>query len=174
MLRYEHSDMQDLENKLKSAQSEKLTPSAREELLNVIRLLKDQESAITKQERMSEQLTETKKEVRGQAVQIAENTAKNVEQDEKDEEHDAKIAENAAKNAEQDEKDEEHDIKIAENAEKNVEQDEKDKEHDAKISDLSERIDAINLKVKISQMVSWIGGIVGFVGGILGFVAFLG
>jgi hypothetical protein len=99
----------ELEAKLKRATKEQLSEKAREELIGVIRLLREQESAFSKQDRMSEQIKNHGKEIkRIQSVDAL--------QDEKDRRHDTLIAENASKNEEQDEQ-------IAAGAKKDKEQD---------------------------------------------------
>lgn len=125
-----------LENKLKQATKEQLSDKAREELIGVIKLLRDQESAFSKQDRMSEQIKKHDKEI---------ETMHHVDeiQNEIDKKHDLKIEENATKNAEQDEQ-------IAAGIQKDVEQDSEiqrqqkvDKQHDAQLR-----------KVKL---LSWLG-----------------
>ncbi len=84
-----------LEAKLKQAAGEQLSEQAREELKNVIRLLREQESAFSKQDRMSEQIKSHGKEI---------ETIHQVDamQDETDKKHDLLIAEISSKNMEQD------------------------------------------------------------------------
>lgn len=85
----------ELEKKLKDAEKGKLSVQAREELIGVINLLREQESAFSKQDRMSEQIKKHDREI---------ETMHSVDakQNETDKKHDAMIAENASKNAEQD------------------------------------------------------------------------
>ena len=115
-----------LENKLKQATKEQLSEKAREELIGVIKLLREQESAFSKQDRMSEQIKKHDKEI---------ETMHHVDelQNENDKKHDLKIAENARKNVEQDEQ-------IAAGVQKDAEQDSEiqrqqgvDKEHDEQL-----------------------------------------
>lgn len=85
----------ELETKLKQASQGKLSEKTREELIEVIRLLREQESAFSKQDRMSDQIKSHGREIesihRVDAIQ-----------DETDKKHDSMIAENANKNQEQD------------------------------------------------------------------------
>lgn len=92
----------ELESKLKKASNEQLSDAARQELIGVIQLLREQESAFSKQDRMSEQLTETSKKVRINSQEIIDIKKVDKKQDEKDAEHDGLIAKNASKNDEQD------------------------------------------------------------------------
>ena len=84
-----------LESKLKKATSEQLSEAARQELIGVIKLLREQESAFSKQDRMSEEIKTHGAEIIG----IKEVDKK---QDKKDKEHDDLIAKNATTNKEQD------------------------------------------------------------------------
>ena len=99
----------ELEAKLKQATKEQLSEKARDELMGVIKLLREQESAFSKQDRMSDQIKTHGREI---------ETIHRVDalQDETDKKHDSLIAENASKNAEQDKQ-------IAEGVKKDVEQD---------------------------------------------------
>ncbi|MGN0247200.1 MAG: hypothetical protein ACI4DK_14715 [Lachnospiraceae bacterium] len=85
----------ELETKLRQATNEQLSENAREELFNVVRLLREQESAFSKQDRMSNQIKLHSREIesihRIDAIQ-----------DETDKKHDSLIAENASKNMAQD------------------------------------------------------------------------
>ena len=99
----------ELESKLKQASGEQLSDQAREELIGVVRLLRDQESAFSKQERMSDQ-------IKSHGREIASIHRVDALQDETDRKHDSLIAENASKNVEQDEK-------IAAGVQKDIEQD---------------------------------------------------
>lgn len=85
----------ELEAKLKQAAGEQLSEKAREELIEVIKLLREQESAFSRQDRISEQIKSHGKEI---------ETIHRVDamQDEIDKKHDLLIAENASKNVEQD------------------------------------------------------------------------
>ena len=85
----------ELEAKLKQASTEKLSTQSREDLIGLIKLLKDQESVLTKQERITEQ-------VKLHGRELVEIHKVDEEQDETDRRHDALIAENATKNNEQD------------------------------------------------------------------------
>lgn len=100
----------ELENKLKKATSEQLSEAARQELIGVIKLLKEQESAFSKQDRMSE-------EIKAHGVEIIGIKEVDKKQDEKDKEHDDLIAQNASVNKDQDTEikrqkkiDEQHDL----------------------------------------------------------------
>lgn len=108
-----------LEGKLKKASQEELSDIARQELIGVIKLLREQESAFSKQDRISEQLSETVKTVKVHEGEIVEIKEVDRIQTEKDIEHDELIAENATKNIEQDaeilrqmKEDEKHDVLI--------------------------------------------------------------
>lgn len=92
----------ELEGKLKKASEEELSKAARQELINVIKLLREQESAFSKQDRMSEQLSETAKTVKVHGAEIVGIKEVDRKQSEKDVEHDGLIAKNASKNLEQD------------------------------------------------------------------------
>lgn len=130
----------ELEAKLKHATKEQLSEKAREELIGVIRLLREQESAFSKQDRMSDQINAHDLEI--EAIHHIDAM-----QDETDKKHDSLIAENATKNAEQDEqiaagiqKDVEQDERITVSAQKDVEQDSEiqrqqkvDKQHDEQL-----------------------------------------
>lgn len=78
----------ELEMKLKKASEEELSKAARLELINVIKLLREQESAFSKQDRMSEQLSKN-------TMKIDEIIVTDERQDQKDVEHDALIQENS-------------------------------------------------------------------------------
>ena len=84
----------ELESKLKKATSEQLSGGARQELISVIKLLREQESAFSKQDRMSEKIKTHGAEIVG----IKEVDKR---QDTKDQEHDDLIAKNATANNEQ-------------------------------------------------------------------------
>ena len=116
----------ELEAKLKQATKEQLSDKAREELIGVIKLLREQESAFSKQDRMSDQIKTHGREI---------ETIHRVDalQDETDKKHDSLIAENASKNVEQDKQ-------IAAGVKKDVEQDSEiqrqqnvDKQHDEQL-----------------------------------------
>ena len=85
----------ELEAKLKQAAKEQLSANAREELINVIKLLREQESAFSRQDRLSEQI-----KIHSSDIEDIRRTDEN--QDETDRRHDTLIAENASKNIEQD------------------------------------------------------------------------
>lgn len=85
----------ELEAKLKQATKEQLSKNAREELINVIKLLREQESAFSRQDRLSEQI-----KIHSSNIEDIRRTDEN--QDETDRRHDSLIAENASKNIEQD------------------------------------------------------------------------
>ena len=102
----------ELEAKLKQATKEQLSEKAREELIGVIKLLREQESAFSKQDRMSE-------EIKGHSREIEEIHQIDLKQDETDKKHDLLIEKSLNKNAEQDKEisrqqniDKEHDKKI--------------------------------------------------------------
>ena len=116
----------ELEAKLKQATKEQLSEKAREELIGVIKLLREQESAFSKQDRMSDQIKTHGREI---------ETIHRVDalQDETDKKHDSLIAENASKNVEQDKQ-------IAAGVKKDVEQDSEiqrqqnvDRQHDEQL-----------------------------------------
>lgn len=92
----------ELQAKLKQATKEELSDKARQELIGVIKLLREQESAFSKQDRMSEQLSETVKTLKVQSIEIKNIHETDERQDIKDTEHDFLIAENSTKNIEQD------------------------------------------------------------------------
>lgn len=124
----------ELEAKLKQATQEQLSEKAREELIGVIRLLREQESAFSKQDRMSEQI-----KIHSNEIKWIHNV--DAMQDATDRKHDTLIAENASKNVEQDEK-------IAEGVKRDSEQDKEirrqqkvDKKHDDQIKELRSLID---------------------------------
>ena len=85
----------ELEAKLKQATKEQLSENARVELINVIKLLREQESAFSKQDRLSEQI-----KIHSSDIEDIRRTDEN--QDETDRRHDSLISENASKNIEQD------------------------------------------------------------------------
>ena len=86
----------ELEMKLRKASEEELSNAARLELINVIRLLKEQESAFSKQDRMSEQLNKNT-EIIEEIIEV------DKKQNEKDLEHDNLININTETNKKQDE-----------------------------------------------------------------------
>ena len=86
----------ELEAKLRQATKEQLSEKARVELIDVVRLLREQESAFSKQDRMSDQIKS-----HGKEIEIIHRV--DAMQDETDKKHDSLIAENASKNVEQDE-----------------------------------------------------------------------
>lgn len=149
----------ELEAKLKQASKEQLSAKAREELIGVIKLLREQESAFSKQDRMSDEIKTHSREL---------ETIHRVDaaQDETDKRHDALIAENAFKNEEQDKmleesvrKDVEQDKKLEESLIKDKEQDkkleesfEKDREQDKKLEESvkkdEEQDEKIDLRIK--------------------------
>ena len=86
----------ELEAKLKQATKEQLSQKAREELIEVIKLLREQESAFSKQDRMSDQI-----KTHGREIETIHHV--DTRQDETDKKHDSLIAENASKNEEQEE-----------------------------------------------------------------------
>lgn len=86
----------ELEAKLRQATKEQLSEKARVELIDVVRLLREQESAFSKQDRMSDQIKS-----HGKEIEIMHRV--DAMQDETDKKHDSLIAENASKNVEQDE-----------------------------------------------------------------------
>ena len=85
----------ELESKLKKATAEQLSEAARQELIGVIKLLREQESAFSKQDRMSE-------EIKAHGAEIVGIKEVDKKQDKKDKEHDDLIAKNATTNKEQD------------------------------------------------------------------------
>lgn len=92
----------ELESKLKQASKEQLSAKARQELVGVVKMLREQENAFSKQDRMSEQISDTKKTVRLHDRAIEKIHEIDAKQEETDERHDTLIAENAQKNIEQD------------------------------------------------------------------------
>ncbi len=128
--------IEQLEAKLKRAESEQLSQSAKDELIGVVRLLREQESTFQKQERMSAQIAENKKAVKAHTQDIAEIRKIDEVQDKKDIEHDSKIAEINKIDEQQNKKDFEHDSKIAEINKVDEEQTRKDAEHDESLKKL--------------------------------------
>ncbi len=128
--------IEQLEAKLKQAESERLSQSARDELIGVVRLLREQESTFQKQERMADQIAENKKAVKVHTQDIAEIRKIDEVQDKRDIEHDSKIAEINKIDEEQNKKDIEHDSKIAEINKVDEEQARKDAEHDESLKKL--------------------------------------
>lgn len=119
----------ELESKLKRASKEQLSEKTREELIGVVRLLREQESAFSKQDRMSDEI-----KIHGREIESIHRV--DAMQNETDKKHDSLIAENASKNVEQDRQ-------IAEGAKKDVEQDSEiqrqqnvDRQHDEKLKRL--------------------------------------
>jgi hypothetical protein len=113
----------ELEAKLKQATKEQLSEKAREELIDVVRLLREQESAFSKQERMSKQISDTSKIVGAHERKLEEISQTDERQDKKNENQDVLIEIGATINREQDEKiyrqqkiDKIHDRKISKNA----------------------------------------------------------
>jgi hypothetical protein len=87
----------ELEAKLKQASEDELSDRSRDELLNVIRMLRDQESAFSRQERIACQ-------VKAQGADIDKIHLVDKVQDETDKRHDAKDLQHDAKDKEHDEK----------------------------------------------------------------------
>lgn len=85
----------ELEAKMKQASSEELSDRARGELLDVIRMLRDQESAFSRQERIAGQVKE-------HGAAIDEIHSVDAKQDATDKRHDAKDEEHDAKDKEHD------------------------------------------------------------------------
>ena len=142
----------ELEAKLKQATKEQLSEKAREELIGVILLLREQESAFSKQDRMSEQIKSHGKEI---------ETIHRVDemQDETDRKHDVLIAKNASKNVEQDKQ-------IEAGVRKDIEQDSEikrqqdiDRQHDEQIKKLKTLV-WISLGIAICALVVAIMGYV--------------
>jgi hypothetical protein len=152
--------IRELEAKLKQASKEELSARAREELIGVVKMLREQENAFSKQDRLSEQMAETKKTVRSFGRELDAIREIDTRQDATDERHDSLIAENADKNIEQDKQieaihaidsrqdatDEKHDALIAENARKNKLQDreierqrEVDEDHEKMLKKIKKR-----------------------------------
>ena len=121
----------ELEAKLKQATKEQLSEKAREDLIGIVKLLREQESAFSKQDRMSNQIKSHDKEI---------ESIHNVDamQDETDKKHDALIAENASKNTEQD-------IEIQ--RQQNV-----DKEHDAQLKKIK-RLAYVGIGVAVAALI---------------------
>lgn len=80
--------------KLKQASQEELSEATRKELIRVIKLLREQEDAFSKQDRMSEKIDFIDKEI--ESIHLIDE-----QQNEKDEEHDKSIAQNKSINDEQ-------------------------------------------------------------------------
>lgn len=87
----------ELEAKMKQASEDELSDRSRDELLNVIRMLRDQESAFSRQERIACQ-------VKAQGAEIDKIHLVDKVQDETDKRHDAKDLQHDAKDKEHDEK----------------------------------------------------------------------
>ena len=83
--------IKELETKLNTASKESLSESARQELVNLVKMLKEQETTFAKQERLSTQIKETAKIVEEQGKEIEEANIINERQTEKDKEHDIQI-----------------------------------------------------------------------------------
>ena len=116
----------ELQAKLQKATKEELSQKSREELIGVIKLLREQESAFSKQDRMAE-------EIKSHSVELKAIHQIDEIQNENDKKHDRLIAENAFKNSEQDKR-------LQERVKKDFEQDFElqrqqkiDAEHDKKI-----------------------------------------
>ena len=112
----------ELESKLKQASEETLSERARDELMGVVKLLREQESAFSKQERMSKQISDTSKIVGAHERKLEEISQTDERQDKKNENQDMLIEIGATINKEQDEKiyrqektDKIHDRKISKN-----------------------------------------------------------
>lgn len=86
----------ELEGKMKQAAGEELSERAKAELMDVIRLLRDQESAFSRQERIAGA-------VKANSSAIDEIHSVDAQQDETDRRHDAKDQEHDAKDKEHDE-----------------------------------------------------------------------
>ena len=72
---------EELEALLKKAESEKLSPEAKEEIIHTIQMLKEQESAFSKQDEMMRELSQTKGNVNNQAKLIDEISLVDARQD---------------------------------------------------------------------------------------------
>lgn len=141
----------ELEAKLKHATKEQLSEKAREELIGVIRLLREQESAFSKQDRMSDQINSHDLEI--EAIHHVDAM-----QDETDKKHDSLIAENATKNVEQDEqiaagvrKDREQDSEIQ--RQQNV-----DKQHDEQLKK-AKTLALIGIGIAVCALIVAIAGL---------------
>ena len=141
----------ELEAKLKQATKEQLSEKAREELIGVVRLLREQESAFSRQDRMLDQIKSHGKEI---------ETIHRIDalQDETDKKHDSLIAENASKNVEQDEqiaagvrKDREQDSEIQ--RQQNV-----DKQHDEQLKK-AKTLALIGIGIAVCALIVAIAGL---------------
>lgn len=94
--------VKELELKLKYASKEEISREVKEELINVIKLLKEQENAFSKQDKMEEFLDSTHSIVESNTKKINYIESVNEEQTQKDIEHDNLIGENKRKNDYQD------------------------------------------------------------------------
>lgn len=80
-----------LEAKLSEASEKGLSQKSKGELLEVIRLLKEQESAITRQERLSTSIRQNRDAIGEIHTRDNAQDARDIEHDKKDEEHDERI-----------------------------------------------------------------------------------
>ena len=92
----------ELEGKLKQATKEELSEKARKELLEVIKLLKEQESAFSRQDRLADEIDSTKRTVETHSQEISQIHLTDQRQDEADCRHDEQIAAGVQKDIEQD------------------------------------------------------------------------
>ena len=92
----------ELEAKLKQATKEQLSQKSREELINVIKLLREQESAFSKQDRMSEQISKHSQIINKHEDELLNINKFNVEQDNVNKKHNEIIKENTLRNEIQD------------------------------------------------------------------------
>lgn len=135
----------ELESKLRNASKEELSQKAREELIGVVKLLREQESAFSKQDRMSEQINENKKAVKLHEEEIVRIHQTDAEQDAIDKKHDKQIADGEKKDIEQD-----TEIKRQQNI---------DKRHDIELN----KIKNIAMSGTVIAVVALILAILGFI-----------
>lgn len=95
--------IEQLQGKLSQAAKEELSETARNELMGIIKLLKEQESAFSEQERLAAQITETKRTIVSHEQALADIHAVDEKQNAKDNEHDAMFVANEVRDTKQDE-----------------------------------------------------------------------
>lgn len=133
----------ELEKKLSQAQHEKLSNQTKQELIGIIKLLREQESAFSKQDRMSEQIEDMEDAIESQQEEIQRIHHTDEQQNIKDAEHDERIDANARKNHSQD-------IQIAESVRRDMVQ-------DVEIQRQQE-IDMLHdIQIKKTQILAWVG-----------------
>ena len=131
-----------LEEKLSQAQHERLSEQTKQELIGIIKILREQESAFSKQDRMSEQIADMSDAIETQQEEIESIHRVDEEQERKDAEHDQRIDENARKNRSQD-------IQIEASVRRDMVQDEEMKRQ--------REIDATHdAQIKKNKILSWV------------------